>query len=112
MLVDTVKSPPSILISPSTSRLLLTFVIPVAAPIWISVAAPAKLTVVAVVLSKLKVVWFVVKSPPWISASPLTVRLSSTSRLFRTYVVPVSAPSSSVVAFVASWTFSPPESTT
>ena len=71
VLVDTVKSLPSILTSPSTSRSLLIFVVPVAAPISTVVAAPAKLTVVAVVLAKLNVVVDTVKSPPSISKSPV-----------------------------------------
>ena len=56
VVVLTVKSPPSMLTSPSTSKLLLMFVVPVAAPISNVVAAPAKFTVVAVALTKLKVV--------------------------------------------------------
>ena len=56
VVVDTVKSPPSMLTSPSTSRLLLMLVVPVVAPISNVVAAPAKFTVVAVVLARLKVV--------------------------------------------------------
>ena len=65
VLVDTVKSPPSILTSPSTSRLLLILVVPVAAPISNVVAAPPTFRVVAVVFNKLNVVWLVVKSPPF-----------------------------------------------
>ena len=84
--VETIKSPPSIVISPSTSKLLLMLVVPVAAPISIVVAAPAKLTVVAVVLARLNVAVDTVKSPPSILTSP------STSRLFLTVVVPVAAP--------------------
>jgi len=44
------------LTSPSTSRLLLTLVVPVAEPISMVVAAPPKLMVVAVPFSKLNVV--------------------------------------------------------
>ena len=84
--METVKSPPSILTSPSTSRLLLIFVVPVAAPISIEVAAPAKFTVVALALAKLNVEVDTVKSPPSILTSP------STSRLLLTFVVPVAAP--------------------
>ena len=51
-----VKSPPSILTSPSTSRLFLILVVPVAAPIAIAVPAPAKFTVVAVAFNRLNVV--------------------------------------------------------
>ena len=54
--VLTVKSPPSILTSPSTSKLLLILVVPVAAPISMLVAAPPKLIVVATVFNKLNVV--------------------------------------------------------
>ena len=64
VVVDTVKSPPSMLTSPSTSKLLLMLVVPVAAPISNVVAAPPTLSVVAVVFNKLNVVWLVVKSPP------------------------------------------------
>ena len=54
VVVDTVRSPPSIFTSPSTSRSLLTLVVPVAAPISTVVAAPKALTVVALVLRRLK----------------------------------------------------------
>ena len=54
--VLTVKLPPSMLTLPSTSKLLRTLVLPVAAPILTVVPAPAKLTVVAVVFNKLNVV--------------------------------------------------------
>ena len=73
--VLTVKSPPSMLTSPSTSRLLLTLVVPVAAPICMFVAAPAKFTVVALVLAKLNVVVLTVKSPPSMLTSPSTSKL-------------------------------------
>jgi len=81
-----VKSPPSILTSPSTSKLLLTLVVPVAAPSSKVVAAPNALTVVAVVLAKLNVVVDTVRSPPSILTSP------STSKLLLILVVPVLAP--------------------
>ncbi len=64
VVVETVKSPPSMLTSPSTSRSFLIFVVPVVAPMLTVVPAPAKLTVVADVLTRLKVAWFVVISPP------------------------------------------------
>jgi len=54
--VETVRSPPSILMSPSTSKLLLILVVPDEEPISIVVAAPAKFTVVAVAFNKLNVV--------------------------------------------------------
>ena len=58
---------------PSTVKSLLILVVPVAAPISIVVAAPAKLTVVAVVLTRLKVVVDDVKSCPSICKSPFNV---------------------------------------
>jgi len=98
VVVDTVRSPPSMLTSPSTSKLLLILVVPVAAPISIVVAAPAKFTVVALVFARLKVVVDTVRSPPSILTSP------STSRLLLMLVVPVAAPSSRVVAEVNAFT--------
>ena len=89
--VETVRSPPSMLTSPSTSRLLFTFVVPVAAPISSAVAAPPMLRVVAVVLARLKVVVDTVRSPPSMFRSP------STSRLLLMLVVPVTAPISTKV---------------
>ena len=62
-------SPPSTFRSRSTSRLLLTLVVPLVAPISIAVAAPNAFTVVALVFSKLNVVWLVVRSPPSILTS-------------------------------------------
>ena len=71
-------SPPSTFRSRSTSKLLLTLVVPVAAPISIAVpavamfavvAAPKALIVVALVLRRLNVAWFVVMSPPSIFRS-------------------------------------------
>ena len=53
--VVAIKSPPSIVTSPLTSKLFLILVLPVAAPILTVVPAPAKLTVVAVVFNKLNV---------------------------------------------------------
>ena len=50
------KSPPSIVKSPTTSKLLLIFVYPSPLPILTLIALPAKLTVVAVVFNKLNVV--------------------------------------------------------
>ena len=109
-LVDTVKSPPSMFTSPSTSKLLLIFVVPVAAPISSVVAAPAKFTVVALALTRLNVVELVVISPPLTARSPVTVAprstvsepfsvvFKSTSKLFRTIVVPVAAPKFNAVA--------------
>ena len=91
-------SPPLTCRSRSTSRLLLTLVVPVAAPISRVVAAPAKFTVVAVAFNRLNVVWLVVMSPP------LTSRSRSTTRLLLTLVVPVAAPISSVVAAPAKFT--------
>jgi len=96
--VETVKSPPSIFTSPSTSRLLLTLVVPVAEPISMVVAAPAKFTVVALVFARLKVEVETVRSPPSILTSP------STSRLLLMFVVPVAAPISRVVASPAKLT--------
>ena len=96
--VLTVKSPPSILTSPSTSRLLLIFVVPVAAPISNDVAAPNAFTVVALALARLNVAVLTVKSPPSILTSP------STSRLLLMLVVPVAAPISIVVAAPAKLT--------
>ena len=55
VVVLTIKSPPSIITSPSTSKSLLMLVVPVAAPISIIVAAPAKLIAVAVSFNKLNV---------------------------------------------------------
>ena len=95
VVVETVRSPPSIFTSPSTSKSLLIFVVPVAAPISKVVAAPAKLTVVAVVFTRLKVVVETVKSPPSIFTSP------STSKSLLILVVPVAAPISTVVPAVA-----------
>ena len=69
--VLTVKSPPSILTSPSTSKLLLMLVVPVAAPSSNVVAAPNALTVAAVAFSKLNVVAVVVISPPLTARSPV-----------------------------------------
>jgi hypothetical protein len=64
------------LTSPSTSKLLLMLVVPVAAPICISVAAPNAFTVVAVALARLNVVVLTVKSPPSMLTSPSTSRLT------------------------------------
>ena len=69
-----VKSPPSTLTSPSTSKLLLTLVVPEAAPNSNVVAAPPILSVVAVVLIKLNVVWSVPMSPPPTNKSLATPR--------------------------------------
>ena len=72
--VDTLKSPPSINMSPSTSRLLLILVVPDAEPISKTVAAVANVTVVAFagkILNELAVVKI---SPPLIMASPETVK--------------------------------------
>ena len=77
---------------PSTTRLLLILVVPVAEPISIVVAAPNALTVVAVVFSKLNVVTLVLISPP------STFRSPSISTLLCTVVVPVAAPISTIVA--------------
>ena len=49
---------------PVAVRALLTVVVPELAPTLSVVAAPAKLTVVAVAFTKLKVVWLVVMLPP------------------------------------------------
>ena len=66
--------------------------LPVVAPAVTVVAAPPTLSVVAVVLIRLKVAAFVVISPP----STLTSR--STSKLLCIVVVPVAAPISTLVA--------------
>ena len=92
VVVDTVKSPPSILTSPSTSRLFLTLVVPVAAPILTAVPAPAKFTVVAVVFNKLNVTTLVVMSPPLTARSPDIAVLA-----LLIVVVPVAAPILTVV---------------
>ena len=87
-----VISPPSTFRSRSISTLLLMLVVPVVAPISNVVAAFAKFTVVAVVLIRLNDVAVVVKSPP------LTAKSSVVVKLFLTVVVPLVAPTVSVVA--------------
>ena len=87
-----VRSPPRTAKSKSTVKLLLTLVVPVAAPISSAVAAFAKLTVVALALIRLNVVALVVMSPP------STFRSRSISTLLLMLVVPVAAPISSAVA--------------
>ena len=88
-----VRSPPRTAKSKSTVKLLLTLVVPVAAPISIAVAAPAKFTVVAVPFTRLNVVWFVAMSPPLTFKSPFSVTVA-----LRIVAVPVAAPIVSVVA--------------
>jgi len=56
-------------------KLLLTVVVPVAAPILSVVAAAPKLIVVALVLKRLAVVAVVVRDPPLAATLPLAVRL-------------------------------------
>ena len=67
----TVKSP-AIVTFPPTNKLFLIFVTPVAAAKFNVVALPNAFTVVAVVLSRLNVVWLVVISPPRMSISKST----------------------------------------
>ena len=52
---------------------LLSVRVPVVAPIAIVVPAPPMFRVVAVELRRLNVVWLVVRSPPFIATSPVTV---------------------------------------
>ena len=59
--------------APVTLKALLTVVVPVPAPIDIVVPAPPIFKVVAVVFTRLNVVWFVVRSPPLISKSEAAV---------------------------------------
>ena len=73
VLADTVMFPPSILTLPSTSKLLLTLVVPVAAPISILVAAPAKFTRVAVPLTILATDDSVEIVPPRTAIFPTSV---------------------------------------
>ena len=87
-----VISPPSTFKSRSISTIFLNLVVPLAAPINISVAAPPMFSVVAVVLIRLNVAALVVISPP------STFKSRSTSRLFLTLVVPVAAPTLRAVA--------------
>ena len=87
-----VKSPPSILTSPSISKLFLILVVPEADASTNNVAAPNALTVVAAVLAIVKVAVDTVKLLPSILMFP------STSKLFLILVVPVEAPIVIVVA--------------
>ncbi len=64
---------PSVLKFPSTSRALRIFVVPVAAAITRDVAAPPRLSVVAVVFTRLNVVALVVISPPLTARSSVFV---------------------------------------
>lgn len=76
----------------SDKATLLMVAVPDEAPRFNVVAAPKALTVVAVVLIKLKVVWLVVKSPPLISASPARVRVPKESRILeeeKNWILPV-----------------------
>jgi hypothetical protein len=57
------------------AKLLLTVVVPVAAPMFTVVAAPAILTVVALVLKRLAIREVVVSEPPLAAMFPLAVRL-------------------------------------
>jgi hypothetical protein len=70
----TTKFSPSIETLPSTSKLLLIFVVPVAAPNSKVVAAVNAFTVAAFAVSRLNVVAVVVKSPPLIATSPLAIK--------------------------------------
>ena len=75
-----VISPPSTFKSPSKSNTsLATVIVPPAAPMLIVDAAPAKFNVVAVALTKLNVVWSVVKSPPLTATSPAVISLTRMS---------------------------------
>ena len=60
---------------PVTVKALLTVVVPDTAPIERVVAAPAKLTVVALALTRLKEAAVVVMSPPLTARSPAVVML-------------------------------------
>ena len=82
-------SPPLTAKSPARTTLaLLIVVVPVVEPIPIVVAAPAKLTVVAVAFTKLKVpAVVVVMSPPLTAKSP-----SRTTLAFLIVAVPLAAP--------------------
>ena len=73
----TTKFSPSIETLPSTSKLLLIFVVPVAAPNSNVVAEVNAFTVAAFAVSRLNVVAVVVKLPPLTAASPLKVRLAA-----------------------------------
>ena len=59
---------------------MLNVTVPVAAPMLIVVAAPARFTVVASVLIKLNVVAVVVKSPPLTAKSPVNTVLRPTNK--------------------------------
>ena len=65
--------PPLNAVVPVTTRLLLIVVVPVAAPMLTAVPAPAKLTVVALALTRLIEVCVVSKLPPLRLMSPSTV---------------------------------------
>ena len=60
----TVRSPPPIVKSPLSEKLLFMVVVPLLAPIDTLVAAPPMFSVVVVVLIRLNVLWLVVMSPP------------------------------------------------
>jgi hypothetical protein len=64
---------PSVLKLPSTSRALRILVVPVAAAMIREVAAPQRLSVVAVAFTRLKVVAVVVISHPFTAISPVFV---------------------------------------
>ena len=75
-------------------------------PMLIAVAAPARLTVLAVVLIKLKVGWLVVMSPPLTNKSCSNVAEPSTTILLLMLVVPVVEPISTKVAAPPKYKFS------
>jgi len=81
---------PITVISLLNTTLLANVVVPEAFPIFNAVEAPpAKLTVVAVAFTKLKVVEVVVISPPFTAKSPVNVVLPVTSKVPPNVVFPV-----------------------
>ena len=76
---------------PSTDRLLLIVVVPLVAPREIVVASPPMFSVVAVVLRRLKVPWFVVMLPPF------------TARFAPAVTLPVKVETPSTVSVPLAW---------